>query len=177
MQTLSQPRHDQPPHARSGYKMLFGLVGWLLLCFAAAGIGAVASIHAAEFYGQLKQPAWAPPAAVFGPVWTVLYALIGGSAWLVWRRSGICVAPFALTLFIVQLVLNALWSWLFFAWHKGGMAFVDVILLWAVVASTLIAFWRHSKVAGVMLVPYLLWVTFAAALNYSVWQLNQGRLG
>lgn len=160
-----------PIHSRT--ESLVGLAGWLLVSFAAAGIGAAASIQAAEFYSHLRLPGWAPPASVFGPVWTVLYFLMGISAWLVWARSGANGAYIALTLFIVQLALNALWSWLFFAWKYGGLALVDVTLLWLVVAAMLVAFWRHTKLAGLLLVPYLSWITFAAVLNYSVWQMNR----
>jgi tryptophan-rich sensory protein len=158
-------------------KQIFGLTGWLLVSFIAAAIGAAASIQAADFYGQLAQPPWAPPASVFGPVWTVLYVLMGFSAWLVWRQRGFRAARMALTLFLIQLALNALWGWLFFGWHLGALAFADVALLWGFTVLTLVAFWRHSTAAGVMFVPYLLWVTFASALNYTVWQLNPQLLG
>jgi tryptophan-rich sensory protein len=158
-------------------KQLVGLVAWLIVSFIAAGIGAAASIQAGPFYAQLVRPEWAPPSAVFGPVWTVLYALMGIGAWLVWRVGGFRAANNALTLFLVQLALNALWSWLFFGWHRGAWAFADILLLWALIVATLIAFWRIRPLAGALLVPYLLWVGFAAALNYSVWQLNSQILG
>jgi tryptophan-rich sensory protein len=102
---------------------------------------------------------------------------MGIAAWLVWRVGGFRAAKSALTLFLVQLVLNALWSWLFFGWHHGGLAFVDILLLWALIVATLISFWRINPLAGALLVPYLLWVSFASALNYSVWQLNPQVLG
>lgn len=156
---------------------VIGLAGWLLVSFIAAGIGAAASIQAASFYAQLNQPAWAPPASVFGPVWSVLYLLMGVAAWLVWRQRDIHATRMALTLFVLQLALNALWSWLFFGWHLGGPAFAEVLLLWGFIAWTLAAFWRQSAVAGALLVPYILWVTFAAALNYTIWQLNPQLLG
>src|SRR5262245_55373756 len=94
-----------------------GLLGWLLLSFAAAALGAVASVEAAAFYEQLARPSWAPPPWLFGPVWTILYVLMGVAAWLVWRAHGFEEGKVALTLFVVQLGANALWSWLFFAWH------------------------------------------------------------
>lgn len=153
-------------------KQIVGFVAWLAVSFAAAAIGAAASIQAGPFYVQLVRPAWAPPAGVFGPVWTILYALMGVAAWLIWRIDGFRTARKALTLFLVQLVVNALWSWLFFGWHLGGLAFADIVLLWVLIVSTLIAFWRLTPLAGALLVPYLLWVSFAAVLNYSVWQLN-----
>jgi tryptophan-rich sensory protein len=107
----------------------------------------------------------------------VLYALMGIAAWLVWRVAGFRAAKTALTLFLVQLALNALWSWLFFGWHRGVLAFADIVLLWALILATIVAFWRIKPLAGVLLVPYLLWVSFAIALNYSVWQLNSAHLG
>lgn len=155
----------------------FGLFGWVLVSAVAAALGALASVHAATFYMQLTQPRWAPPAYVFGPVWTVLYAMMAVAAWLVWRRQGFRAARIALSLFLLQLAFNALWSWLFFAWHLGAAAFADIVLLWLLIASTLVAFWRQSRLAGALLIPYLLWVSFALALNYSVWQLNPVLLG
>ena len=158
-------------------KQLFGLVAWLAVCFVAAAIGAAASVRAGAFYTQLMRPQWAPPPGWFGPVWTTLYALMGIAAWLVWRMGGFRAARTALTLFLVQLAVNALWSWLFFGWHLGALAFTDIILLLVLIAATLIACWRIRPLAGALLVPYLLWVSFASALNYSVWQLNPQYLG
>ena len=161
--------------SKSGH--ILGLFAWLLVSFAASAIGAVASIQAQSFYGQLAQPEWAPPPSLFGPVWTVLYALMAIAAWLVWRTGGFRDNRAALTLFLVQLVPNAIWSWLFFAWHQGALAFADIVLLWVLVAATLVAFWRVVPLAGALLLPYLLWVGFAAVLNYSLWQLNPLVLG
>lgn len=159
------------------HKQIGGLVAWLAICFIAASIGAAASVQAGSFYTQLARPEWAPPSGWFGPVWTILYVLMGISAWLVWRTGGFRSARTALTLFLVQLGFNAIWSWLFFGWHLGALAFMDVILLWGLIVATLVAFWRIKPFAGVLLIPYLLWVSFAAALNYSVWQLNPQVLG
>jgi translocator protein len=161
----------------SKQRQVVGFFAWLAICFAAAGIGAVASVRAGSFYSSLMRPAWAPPASVFGPVWTVLYASMAIAAWLVWREGGFRRARSALILFLVQLALNASWSWLFFAWHLGAAAFIDILLLWPLIVATLIAFWRIRPAAGALLVPYLLWVGFAAALNYAVWQLNPNALG
>lgn len=158
-------------------KQMLGLVAWLTASFIAAAIGGAASIEAGPFYTQLVRPAWAPPPSVFGPVWTVLYALMGIAAWLVWRAGGFRAAKSALVLFVAQLALNALWSWLFFAWQRGGLAFADILVLWVLIVATLIAFWRIRPSAGALLVPYLLWVSFAAALNYTLWQLNPQVLG
>lgn len=158
-------------------QQVLGLLGWLALSFITAAIGAIASISAADFYGQLTQPSWAPPSSVFGPTWTMLYALMGLSAWLVWRSGGFRKSSTALSLFLIQLAVNALWSWLFFAWHRGALAFIDVALLWLLIVATMITFWRIRPLAGALLIPYLLWVSFAAALNFSVWQLNPQILG
>ena len=154
-----------------------GFIGWLLLSFIAAAVGARASVQAATFYQQLAQPTWAPPASVFGPVWSLLYALMGIAAWLIWRGGGWRRQRGALTLFVLQLAVNALWSWLFFGWHRGAFAFADIVLLWLLIVSTLIGFWRVRPLAGALLVPYLCWVSFAAALNFTVWQLNPQILG
>lgn len=149
-----------------------GLAGWVALCAITGAIGAIASIDAKEFYATLAQPAWAPPAAVFGPVWTLLYMAMAVASWLVWRERGFARARGALGLFIAQLVLNALWSWLFFAWHRGALAFADILVLWALIVATIVAFARIRRAAAWLLAPYLAWVTFAALLNYSVWRLN-----
>lgn len=156
---------------------LLGLIGWLALCFAASAIGAAASMQAGTFYTGLIQPEWAPPASVFGPVWMVLYALMGIAAWMVWRVGGFIRNGNALSLFIVQLGVSALWSWLFFSWHKGVWAFADIILLWLLVGAVILDFWRVRPLAGLLLLPYLAWVSFAAVLNFEVWQLNPGILG
>jgi tryptophan-rich sensory protein len=153
-----------------------GLAGWVLLTTLAGGLGAIASADARSFYSALERPPWAPPAAVFGPVWTLLYMGMAVAAWLVWRERGFSRARGALGLFIVQLGANALWSWLFFAWHRGAGAFADIVLLLALIVATLVAFARIRRAAAWLLVPYLAWVCFATALNWSVWQRNPALL-
>jgi benzodiazapine receptor len=155
----------------------WGLGGWLIVTFSAAAAGSVASTQAPEFYAQLVRPPWVPPASLFGPVWTVLYTLMAVAAWLVWRVGGFAGARGALTLYLGQLAFNALWSWFFFGWQRGDLAFADIVLTMLLVVATLVAFWRIRPLAGALLVPYLLWVGFAAALNYPVWQLNPELLG
>lgn len=154
-----------------------GLLVWLLVVFAAAAIGGFASASASEFYRDLVRPSWAPPGWLFGPVWTVLYALMGVAAWLVWRARGFGGARNALLVFVVQLAVNALWTWLFFVWRQGGLAFAEILLLLALILTTIVLFWRVSRLAAVLLVPYLLWVSFASALTLSMWRLNPGQLG
>ena len=149
-----------------------GLLFSLLLVFAAAAAGGLASASAGNFFMELDRPLWAPPAWLFGPAWTVLYLLMGVASWLVWRRGGFSDARLALTLYGVQLVLNGLWTWLFFVMRSGGLAFIEIIILWILILATLIAFWRKNKLAGLMLVPYLIWVAYASALTFSLWQRN-----
>ena len=153
-----------------------GAIGWLLAVLATGAVGALATRSAGEFYGALVKPAWAPPGWVFGPVWTTLYLLMGVAAWLVWRRAGWAGATVALSLFVAQLVCNAAWSWFFFAWRRGALAFADVVLLAVLIVATMLAFARVHRIAAVLLLPYLAWVLFATALTYSVWRGNPERL-
>lgn len=141
-------------------------------CFAAAAIGAVATANAPGFYEALVRPSWAPPAALFGPVWTVLYTLMAIAAWIAWRRRVFQAAPTLAAAFALQLILNALWSWLFFRWHNGLLAFIDILVLVATVAFLARRLWQACRPASVLLWPYLLWITFAAALNFNLWRHN-----
>ena len=161
----------------TGRRQLIGLAAWLAVTVAAAAIGAAASASAGPFYLQLVRPRWAPPPSAFGPVWTALYLLMATAAWLVWRIAGFRAAHTALALYLAQLAANALWTWLFFVWALGALAFADVLLLWALVLATLVSFWRARPLAGVLLLPYLLWAGFAAALSFAVWRLNPHVLG
>lgn len=153
-----------------------GLLVALAVTAVAATIGSVASIRAADFYATLAKPSWAPAPGVFGPVWTALYILMAVAAWLVWRRAGLPAAIGPLALYLVQLALNALWTWLFFRWRSGALAFAEILLLGIVLLVTLVRFWRVRPLAGALLLPYLAWVTFAAALTLSVWRRNPGLL-
>jgi tryptophan-rich sensory protein len=159
-----------PPASIS--RQALGLLGWLLLTFAAAAVGAVASTDAGAFYSQLSRPSWAPPGWLFAPVWTLLYLLMGVAAWIVWRKHGLKGGRTALALFVIQLAANALWTWLFFVWHQGALAFAEILLLWCLIVATVVSFWRLSALAAVLLFPYLVWVTFASALTLSTWMLN-----
>lgn len=151
-------------------RQALALVGWLALCFAAAGTAAFVS--ADGWYLALNKPSWNPPAWVFGPAWTVLYATMAVAAWLVWREGGWRAQGRALRMFVLQWALNALWTPLFFALHRPGLALLDIFALWLALAMTLVAFWRVRQAAGVLLLPYLAWVTFATALNFTIWRLN-----
>lgn len=158
-------------------KQALGLAGWLATTFVTGGIGAIASARAASFYGQLSQPSWAPPAWLFGPVWSALYVLMGIAAWLVWREYGFRSASTALKLFVAQLFANALWTWLFFVWHQGATSLAEIVVLWLLIASTIMAFWRLHRLAALLLLPYLAWVSFATALTLSLWRSNPTVLG
>lgn len=153
------------------------LLGWLALTFAAAAIGAWASASAATFYAALVRPAWAPPGWLFGPVWSALYLAMGIAAWRVWRARPHPHAQRALQLYVVQLIANAAWTWLYFVWHQGAWALAEVLLLWLLIAATSLSFWRVRRGAAMLLLPYLAWVGFAAALTWSTWQLNPQALG
>ena len=147
----------------------WALVGFGAAVTAAATIGGLGVRGTQDEYRSLAQPSWAPPSWLFGPVWTVLYALIAVAAWLVWQRVGFGAALWA---WVVQLVLNAVWTPLFFGAGRYDLAFVELVALWLSIGVTVPLFWRVSRPAGLLMLPYWGWVTFAGALNYSIWQLN-----
>lgn len=160
------------PATKSIQLQAIGLAGWLLATFAAAAVGAFAPANAGEFYQELARPSWAPPGWLFGPAWTVLYLLMGIAAWLVWRARGFAGARSALIMFLIQLAANALWTWLFFVWRQGGLAFAEIVVLWVLIVVTMSLFWRVSRVAAALLLPYLAWVAFAVVLTYAIWERN-----
>ncbi|MGV3709313.1 MAG: TspO/MBR family protein [Gemmatimonas sp.] len=166
---IEPQRHSHP--LRIGALLIL-----LAVTAATAAVGSIASISAQEFYLALNRPTWAPPPYLFGPVWTVLYLLMAIAAWIVVRVEGWERAKPALTLYGMQLVANGLWSWLFFKWNTGALAFAEIIVLWALIAATIVAFMRAHKLAGALLIPYLAWVSFATALTWAVWQANPGTL-
>ena len=125
-----------------------------------------------DWYAGLNKPSWTPPSAVFAPVWSALYVMMGVAAWLVWRRGGLTAVAVPLALFGIQLALNVAWSAIFFGLRRPGWAFVEIVALWALILATVIAFRRISPTAGYLLLPYLAWVTFAAALNLAIWRAN-----
>jgi translocator protein len=177
---LSAPRHSAD--VRTSASGWIGLVAWLAITFAAAAVGAVASVNAREFYALLAKPSWSPPGWLFGPVWSVLYLLMGVAAWLVWRGRPVIddgastARRRGLQLFVAQLALNALWTWLFFAWRQGAWAFGGIVLLWVVIVLTIRDFARVHRTAAWLLAPYIVWVTYATALTWAVWNGNPGRL-
>jgi tryptophan-rich sensory protein len=151
-------------------KPWLALIGLLILCFAVAGVGGlVTTPNIPNWYAGLAKPSWTPPSWVFGPVWSVLYVSMAVAAWLVWRQGDAAVP---LTMFAVQLLFNAAWSWLFFGLHSSAAAFLDIVLLWLAIVATTASFWRRSTLAAILFLPYLVWVSFAAALNLAIWRLN-----
>jgi len=150
------------------------LVAWIFLLVAlGAGVGILFGADA--WYDGLLKPTFNPPTSVFGPVWTVLYALMAVALWLVWRGrqdDSAMMRRTALRLFWVQFALNLLWSPLFFGLHSPGLAFADICLLWMAVLATALAFGRVRPLAGYLLVPYVLWVSFALVLNGTIWLMN-----
>lgn len=152
-----------------------GLFAFLGLCLGVGGLGAIATTPEIQgWYQTLKKPSWNPPNAVFGPVWTTLYMMMAVAAWMVWKQSGFKAAARPLTLFLVQLGLNVAWSWIFFGLHQPGWAFVEIIVLWIAILATTASFYRRSRFAGCLMMPYLGWVSFASVLNFTIWRLNIG---
>ncbi len=140
-------------------------------------VGAVSGLSTADsvstWYLEIARPSFTPPSWVFGPVWTILYLAMGFAAFLVWRSGpGEREVRVALGAFVIQLVLNGIWTPLFFGVRNLGLAFAEILVLWVAIAVTLLLFRRRSLLAGALLVPYLAWVSFATVLNFSFWRLN-----
>lgn len=147
---------------------------WIALAISVLLVAAVAAFGSqfapGPWYEALAKPAWTPPNWLFGPAWTLLYALMALAAWKVWivaRRIDL-----ALLVYGAQLLVNALWSYLFFGRQRIDLALLDIVVLWLLIVVTLVLFWRRDRLAGWLLVPYLAWVGYAAALNFALWRLN-----
>lgn len=153
-------------------RAIVGLLVALAVCFSASALGGLATSTSVDsWYLTVAKPSWTPPGWVFAPVWTALYAAMAVAAWLVWR-TGRDPGP-ALVAFAVQLALNVLWSVLFFGLRRPDLALIDIGALIIAIVVTSLMFYRRSRLAGALMVPYLLWVSFAAALNGAIWQLNR----
>lgn len=147
------------------------LAGFVALCLAVAAFGGwITAASVVDWYPTLNKPEWNPPSWIFGPVWTTLYIMMAVAAWLVWKQGA--GTSFALGLFFAQLALNSLWSILFFGARSPALALLDIAALWVALALTIHAFFKRSKPAGWLLIPYIAWVSFAAVLNFRIWQLN-----
>jgi len=155
---------------------VFKFIAALAVCFGAGGIGAIfmADDSISNWYAELQKPNITPPDWVFGPVWTILYLLMGISVFIVWN-TGLDKPKVkrALVLFLIQLSLNAAWTPLFFGLHLILAALIEIVLLWLAILATFLVFKRTSVRAGMLLMPYLIWVGYAVILNGSIWYLNQ----
>jgi benzodiazapine receptor len=147
----------------------------LVLTFSAAFVGAFFTREAVtNWYATLNKPSFTPPDWLFGPVWTILYILMAISAFIVWQKGLVEPAVMiALILYLIQLILNALWSVIFFGLKLPMPAFIEILLLWSAIVFTIFAFARVSITAALLLIPYILWVSFAAVLNFFIWLLNR----
>jgi tryptophan-rich sensory protein len=155
--------------------LLVALAAFAVLTFSAAGIGSAFTARSVRtWYPTLRKPPGNPPASYFGSVWTVLYCLMTLAAWNVWRiGDGWSGATPAITIFLIQLALNAVWSAIFFGLRSPRLALAEIILLWAAILASTISFWRISPFSGALLVPYLAWITYATYLNAGIWHLNR----
>lgn len=145
----------------------------ILIAEAAGILGSVFTASSVKgWYLTLTKPAWNPPSWVFGPVWITLYALMGIAAGLVWNQRDVPGAKLALFIYGMQLVLNALWSVLFFGLKNPGLAFVEIIVLLISIVVTTVLFFKINPLAGALMLPYIAWVAFASYLNFTLWQLN-----
>lgn len=147
-----------------------GLIGWLLLSAVIAWFGS--QFAADNWYLELNKPGWTPPGWIFGPVWTILYILMAVAAWLIWRNDRKITGKLSLKIYLIKMVCNGLWSYLFFGLHQIGLAFLDIIVLLVLLIWVIILFYKEKKSAGIILIPYLIWVSFASVLNLSIWLLN-----
>jgi tryptophan-rich sensory protein len=157
---------------RSSTQKWLGLLAWVLVAFMPAATAAF--VDTGSWYGSLKRPAWTPPSWVFGPVWTLLYLLMGIAAWRVWVRHGLVdrIPQLAIVLFLVHLIFNAAWTWLFFGLHMLTAGAVEIAILWAMILALQVLFWKLDRIAGALLVPYLLWVSYAVTLNIGFAVMN-----
>lgn len=164
-----EPPPGSSSRTRGGW---WGLPVWIAVCFLPSLTAVFVAVDG--WYQTLAKPDWNPPSWLFGPVWSALYTMMGIAAWLVWRQGGWARQRLALGVFLVQLVLNAIWTPLFFGMHRLDWAFYEIVLLWACLMLTIALFFRVHRAAGALLVPYGLWVSFAAWLNLTIWRMNAG---
>jgi translocator protein len=157
---------------RNGLKLVICIV----VCLAVGGIGTIFTMGSIPtWYAGLAKVSWTPPNWVFAPIWTVLYLLMATAAWLLWRHgTARADIRFALITFLVQLILNFAWTPVFFGWHGVLSGLIIIVALWIVILITILRFWKISRLAGSLLIPYLCWITVATSLNAGVLVLNPG---
>lgn len=151
-------------------QQIAGLAGWLGLSFAVAWFGS--QFEPGSWYSTLDKPPWTPPGWVFGVAWSILYTVMAVAAWLVWRRGGLGANRLPLGAYGIQMLFNALWSWLFFGLHQPGWALLDLVLLLLALTATVVFFWWRSTTAAILLSPYYLWILLAVSLNAWIWGYN-----
>jgi len=167
---MSEPTDDRPKESLD----LVGLFAFIVLCLVVSGIGGAITASSVEtWYQALEKPIFNPPDWVFAPVWTLLYIIMGISAWRVWRLRSFEATSKALGVFALQLGFNLAWSFLFFGLQKIDLALVEIVILLVAIIVNAIMFWRIDRLAGLMLMPYIAWVTYATVLNASIWLLNK----
>jgi len=167
---MSKPRRDRPKRSRD----LLGLFAFIILCLAVSGVGgAITATSVDTWYQALEKPPFNPPDWVFAPVWTALYILMGIAAWRVWRLRLFKATRTDLAVFGVQLGLNLTWSFLFFGLQRIDLALIEIVILLVAIITNAIMFWRIERLAGLLFVPYVAWVTYATILNASLWMLNE----
>jgi len=158
------------PGAVSRRRDVLGLVAFVVLCFGTAALGRSATARSVlDWYVDLRKPPWTPPSWIFGPVWTLLYGMMAVAGWLAWRDERTKTTTLV---FLLQLFLNGAWAWVFFGARRPDLGFACIVLLWLAIVATIAAFWKISRMAVILFVPYLAWVTFAALLNLAVVRLN-----
>ncbi len=149
------------------------LIGFLAACFLVAGVSSTFTIAAIPgWYAALNKPSFNPPNGIFGPVWTLLYALMAVAAWLVWKQPASPLRSSALRIFWLQLFLNFAWSWIFFHEHRPGASLLEIFVLWLAILAATVLFMRVARLAAWLMLPYIAWVAFAAFLNFEIWRLN-----
>ncbi|WP_210520508.1 TspO/MBR family protein [Thalassospira sp. ER-Se-21-Dark] len=168
-ETMSAGRIHHPNHRTR----VFALIAFMVLCLIISAFGgAVTATSVNDWYAALSKPFFRPPNWVFGPVWTVIYFMIAFSGWRAWLKVGIANAKGAFGLYAGQLTLNLAWSFLFFGAQSPLLGLIDIVMLLGLIIANMVAFWKIDRLAGMLLVPYALWVAFATLLNAAIWQLN-----
>jgi translocator protein len=166
---MAKPARDRPKRSRD----LLGLFAFIILCLAVSGGGgAITATSVDTWYQALEKPPFNPPDWLFAPVWTALYILMGIAAWRIWRLRSLEPTRTAFAVFGVQLCLNLAWSFLFFGLQRVDLALLEIVILLIAIITNTIVFWRIERLAGLLFVPYAVWVTYATILNASLWLLN-----
>jgi len=152
-------------------KSYFPVFFWIIITLA-VGLAAGMVSRPDVWYDALSKPVWNPPGWIFAPVWILLYVLMGAAAGIIWQRRAFSQSTLALNLYVIQLILNIIWSFIFFGMRNPGFAFAEICLLWLAIIATIFTFWRVYRPAVFLLMPYFLWVSFAAVLNFTIWRMN-----